>query len=427
MTLVDRKDPAAFEVFYDRHGGAAYSLAHRIVGDPGTAEDVTQEAFLSIWRSGALRPRPAAACGRGRWASFATARSTRCERLGPGAEPRPRRRGGARGEAGRRADRRGGDPPRDGRTPARSARRAAARAVAGDRARLLRRLQPLGDRGDARRAAGHGEGAHAARPGEGSDDPRGGDVRGRTCRSCSRELEAAPPAPTSEMRDDLAAYALGALDAREAGELEAHLDGCEPCRALSAVAAAGRRPAARSRSRSSIRPSAFARACWRSCGRTPLRRPNGRRRGERHRGGSGGGARRWRPATAVAAVLALVAGGVIGYSVGDGEKASTEVAADPVGPGPADRMAATLERDGDAGTLVVRADAGAPQRRRLRDVARPRRDDGRGRHVHAGERRNRLDRGRRLARGRRCRPGHPGARGGSRQPTSAPLLRAELG
>jgi RNA polymerase sigma-70 factor, ECF subfamily len=53
MTLVERKDPDAFEVLYDRHGGAAYSLAHRIVGDPEAAEDVTQEAFLSIWRSGA--------------------------------------------------------------------------------------------------------------------------------------------------------------------------------------------------------------------------------------------------------------------------------------------------------------------------------------------------------------------------------------
>jgi RNA polymerase sigma-70 factor (ECF subfamily) len=51
MTLVDRKDPDAFEAFYDRHGAAAYSLAQRIVGDPGLAEDVTQEAFLSIWRS----------------------------------------------------------------------------------------------------------------------------------------------------------------------------------------------------------------------------------------------------------------------------------------------------------------------------------------------------------------------------------------
>jgi len=51
MPLVARKDPAAFEVFYDRHGGAAYSLAHRIVGNPAMAEDVTQEVFLSIWRS----------------------------------------------------------------------------------------------------------------------------------------------------------------------------------------------------------------------------------------------------------------------------------------------------------------------------------------------------------------------------------------
>jgi RNA polymerase sigma-70 factor (ECF subfamily) len=51
MPLVARKDPAAFEVFYDRHGGAAYSLAHRIVGEGATAEDVTQEAFLSMWRS----------------------------------------------------------------------------------------------------------------------------------------------------------------------------------------------------------------------------------------------------------------------------------------------------------------------------------------------------------------------------------------
>jgi RNA polymerase sigma-70 factor (ECF subfamily) len=53
MTLVDGKRADAFEVLYDRHGGAAYSLAHRIVGDRGVAEDVTQEAFLSLWRSGA--------------------------------------------------------------------------------------------------------------------------------------------------------------------------------------------------------------------------------------------------------------------------------------------------------------------------------------------------------------------------------------
>jgi RNA polymerase sigma-70 factor, ECF subfamily len=53
MPLIGEKDAAAFEVFYDRHGGAAYSLAYRIVGERSAAEDVTQEAFVSIWRSGA--------------------------------------------------------------------------------------------------------------------------------------------------------------------------------------------------------------------------------------------------------------------------------------------------------------------------------------------------------------------------------------
>jgi RNA polymerase sigma-70 factor (ECF subfamily) len=53
MPLIGAKDPDAFEVFYDRHGGAAYSLAYRIVGERAAAEDVTQEAFISVWRSGA--------------------------------------------------------------------------------------------------------------------------------------------------------------------------------------------------------------------------------------------------------------------------------------------------------------------------------------------------------------------------------------
>jgi RNA polymerase sigma-70 factor (ECF subfamily) len=53
MPLVGRKDAEAFEVLYDRHGGAAYSLAYRIVGDRAAAEEVAQEAFISVWRSGA--------------------------------------------------------------------------------------------------------------------------------------------------------------------------------------------------------------------------------------------------------------------------------------------------------------------------------------------------------------------------------------
>jgi RNA polymerase sigma-70 factor, ECF subfamily len=53
MPLIGEKDPEAFAVFYDRHGGVAYSLAYRIVGEKAAAEDVTQEAFISVWRSGA--------------------------------------------------------------------------------------------------------------------------------------------------------------------------------------------------------------------------------------------------------------------------------------------------------------------------------------------------------------------------------------
>jgi RNA polymerase sigma-70 factor, ECF subfamily len=51
MQLVQSGNPRAFELLYDRHGGAAFSLAYRMVGNRVTAEDVTQEAFLSIWRS----------------------------------------------------------------------------------------------------------------------------------------------------------------------------------------------------------------------------------------------------------------------------------------------------------------------------------------------------------------------------------------
>jgi RNA polymerase sigma-70 factor, ECF subfamily len=53
MPLIGDKDPEAFAVFYDRHGGVAFSLAYRIVGERAAAEDVTQEAFISVWRSGA--------------------------------------------------------------------------------------------------------------------------------------------------------------------------------------------------------------------------------------------------------------------------------------------------------------------------------------------------------------------------------------
>jgi RNA polymerase sigma-70 factor (ECF subfamily) len=51
MQLVRRGEARAFEIVYERHVDAAYSLAYRMCGARGVAEDVIQEAFLALWRS----------------------------------------------------------------------------------------------------------------------------------------------------------------------------------------------------------------------------------------------------------------------------------------------------------------------------------------------------------------------------------------
>jgi RNA polymerase sigma-70 factor, ECF subfamily len=53
MVLVGEGDARAFEIVFDRHGGPAFSLAYRMCGRRAVAEEVVQEAFLSLWRSGA--------------------------------------------------------------------------------------------------------------------------------------------------------------------------------------------------------------------------------------------------------------------------------------------------------------------------------------------------------------------------------------
>jgi RNA polymerase sigma-70 factor (ECF subfamily) len=50
VALAREQNADAFEVIYDRHASAAYSLAHRVCRARGMAEDVVQEAFLSLWR-----------------------------------------------------------------------------------------------------------------------------------------------------------------------------------------------------------------------------------------------------------------------------------------------------------------------------------------------------------------------------------------
>lgn len=52
MLLVAEGDAAAFEVIYERHCTAAFSLAFRVCGVRAAAEEVAQEAFLAVWRRG---------------------------------------------------------------------------------------------------------------------------------------------------------------------------------------------------------------------------------------------------------------------------------------------------------------------------------------------------------------------------------------
>lgn len=47
---IRRRDQAAIAALYDRYGRLAFGLAYRVVGERGAAEDVVQDAFLSIWR-----------------------------------------------------------------------------------------------------------------------------------------------------------------------------------------------------------------------------------------------------------------------------------------------------------------------------------------------------------------------------------------
>jgi len=52
--LLDRvraNDPKAMADVFDRYGGTVYSVALRILKDPGQAEDVMQEIFFQVWQN----------------------------------------------------------------------------------------------------------------------------------------------------------------------------------------------------------------------------------------------------------------------------------------------------------------------------------------------------------------------------------------
>lgn len=53
LASIARRDSRAFESLYDRYSRSVYSLAWGMLRDPATAQEVTQEVFLSIWRQAA--------------------------------------------------------------------------------------------------------------------------------------------------------------------------------------------------------------------------------------------------------------------------------------------------------------------------------------------------------------------------------------
>ena len=49
--LVARRDEQALGALYDRYSRLAFSLAVRVVGDRALAEEITADAFVSVWRA----------------------------------------------------------------------------------------------------------------------------------------------------------------------------------------------------------------------------------------------------------------------------------------------------------------------------------------------------------------------------------------
>jgi anti-sigma-K factor RskA len=228
-----------------------------------------------------------------------------------------------------------------------------------------------------------------------------------------------------ELRDDLAAYALGALEEAEAERFRLHLETCEDCRrhlrwlqpAVELLPRTVEQLEPPPRLRESLMD--VVRSESPHAVREPPRRATGgwwRALGLSLR----------RPATAVAAAAMLVIGAVAGYLIhepGDTGNAGTFAArAAPGAPG----VTGALERDGDSGILRVRgmpslardqvyevwvqrdgelepSSLFVPRRDHTAEAAVPRSLDGADAVLVTKE-----------------------PRGGSRQPTSSPLLSVKL-
>jgi RNA polymerase sigma-70 factor, ECF subfamily len=57
VSLLERvrlRDQSAMAALFDRYGGMVYSVALRVLKDPGNAEDVMQEVFFQVWQNSQL-------------------------------------------------------------------------------------------------------------------------------------------------------------------------------------------------------------------------------------------------------------------------------------------------------------------------------------------------------------------------------------
>jgi anti-sigma-K factor RskA len=159
-----------------------------------------------------------------------------------------------------------------------------------------------------------------------------------------------------DLRDELAAYALGALPSEEAAQLERHLAGCESCRdrlrwlqpAVDMLGASVEQLTPSGELRQRLMDTVRAEAA-------PSAQPEAAaaRAEPRRRAWAGWGGVLLRPATAFVAVVLIVAGVAAGYALrGDDGDATTTVAARATSP--EFEVSADVVRQGDSGALHVR-------------------------------------------------------------------------
>jgi anti-sigma-K factor RskA len=158
-----------------------------------------------------------------------------------------------------------------------------------------------------------------------------------------------------ELRDELAAYALGALPPEEAAQLERHLADCESCRdrlrwlrpAVDMLGASVEQLTPPSELRKRLMETVRSEAA-------PSPQPETVATGARLRGRrwAGWGGALLRPATAFVSVLLIVTGVVAGYALrGDDGDPTTTIAAQAASP--EFDVSAELVRQGDNGALHV--------------------------------------------------------------------------